>query len=514
MPGLERHIGPVLPPPVKPPSSHADLIERFRADRRSLPLHPAEKRLLWILGAHLCFLPWAMGTMHAWSQVTSLVLAFVGFVVAALPRNYTAEHTDGPAFRLHPWSRLLRFPVFWLGLALLAYIAAQGLNPSWIWERNATQWWLRRVNDIAWLPTGVDTPWERFNLWRQFVIYASAWLVVCSLWIGLTRRRSLQTFLSVLVANGLVLVLVGFLQRGLGKPFVFDLFEIAPEPLSFAAFIYKNHAGAYLALAATAACALALWHAEHGERAMRKSTPAALLALAALTLFGAVAFTLSRGAFIMIALSILSLASWLLVRRKVRGSASESGSQAVAIAVLLVFLGTVGWVARQLDYSRIIRSFDPLIKQQTKEESYRSRILARDSALDMLTDKGLRGVGAGGFRFLFPDYISKHPEVYAGGSLFWEHAHNDWLQIPIELGAAGSAVVLLGGIWLAWFFLRRRSVWHSLAMPVLIGCAQTLGHAWMDFPFQCPAILATWLALLLLAARWIELESTDTAASK
>jgi hypothetical protein len=502
----------VQPSASKPNPSHPELIERFRADRRSLPLHPAEKRLLWLVGAHLCFLPWALGTMHAWSQVTSLVLSFLGFVVAALPRDYTAMHTDGPAFRLHPWSRLTRFPIFWLGLALFAYIAAQGFNPSWIWERNETHWWLRRVNDIAWLPTGVDTPWERFNLWRQFIIYASAWLLVCSLWIGLTRRRSLQLLLTVPVVNSLVFAAVGFLQRGTGNQFVFDFFKIVPEPLSFGAFIYKNHAGAYLALAATVAIALAVWHADHGERSLRKSTPAALLGLAALGLFGAVAFTLSRGAFIMIAVCLLGLALWFLLRLKLRTASRDGGNRAVTIAVLVVFLGTIGWVARQLDYSRIVRSFDPLIKQQTMEESYRSRLLAREAALELLSVHGARGVGAGGFRFHFPTYISKYPEVYAGGHLFWEHAHNDWLQIPIELGATGSALLILGALWYGWGLFCRSGAWNSLAVPILIGCLQTLGHAWMDFPFQCPAILSTWLALLTVALRWIELEGPAPAS--
>lgn len=508
-----QHLTVPFPLTMRVPT-HADLIERFRADRRSLPLHPAEKRLLWILGAHLCFLPWALGTMHAWSQITSLVLAFVGFVAAALPRTYTAEHTDGPAFRLHPWSRLLRFPVFWLGLALLAYIAVQGLNPSWIWERNATHWWLRRVNDIAWLPTSIDTPWERFNLWRQFVIYAAAWLLVCSLWIGITRRRSLQILLTVLVCNGLAIAVAGFAQRATGADFVFDLFRVAPEPTSFGGFIYKNHAGAYLALAAAIACALALWHADRGERAMRKSTPAALLGLGAVALFGTVFFTFSRGASLVIVGTLLLLGAWYLLRRRFARAGAPAANPTVGVAVAVVFLGTLGWTVRQLDYSRIVRGFDPLIREQTMEDSFRSRLLAHEAARRLLADQGLRGVGAGGFRHLFPEYIRQYPEVYANGHLFWEHAHNDWLQISIELGLAGSALLLAGGLWFVAFFVRRGSQWHSLAVPLLLGCLQTLVHAWMDFPLQCPAILATWLAQLVIAARWTELEAAAGPLSR
>src|SRR5262249_2930567 len=51
------------------------------------PLPDAERRFLAILGVHLCFLPWALGTMHPWSQWTSLALAAVGFAFAIASAN-------------------------------------------------------------------------------------------------------------------------------------------------------------------------------------------------------------------------------------------------------------------------------------------------------------------------------------------------------------------------------------------------------------------------------------------
>jgi hypothetical protein len=127
----------------------------------------------------------------------------------------------------------------------------------------------------------------------------------------------------------------------------------------------------------------------------------------------------------------------------------------------------------------------------------------------MLGDTWQRGIGAGGFRFLYPEYVKKFPGIYSGGRLFWEHAHSDWREIPIELGAAGSLLLLLGAGWCLSVFYRGRAVWHSLAVPVLIGCTQTLAHAWFDFPFQNPAILCTWLALIAISARWLELDSSN-----
>ncbi|MBI2496992.1 MAG: hypothetical protein HYV75_03385 [Opitutae bacterium] len=237
----------------------ASLLHRFRSDRKHLPLHPLERAVLTVVALHLCFLPWALGTMHVWSQLTSLSLSLITFTLALIPRTYSGDNLPAispqvcsaisakppsgffasvsrsenrgqtPAgqqagtakfqvspratsYRLSPLPRLLKFPLFWIGLALLGYIVLQALNPSWVWERNATTWWLRRVNDIPWLPTSIDTPFERFNLWRQFIIYASAWLTVCTVWVGFTRRRSLQLLLTILVINATVLAGVGFLS--------------------------------------------------------------------------------------------------------------------------------------------------------------------------------------------------------------------------------------------------------------------------------------------------------------
>jgi hypothetical protein len=43
-------------------------------------------------------------------------------------------------------------------------------------------------------------------------------------------------------------------------------------------------------------------------------------------------------------------------------------------------------------------------------------------------------------------------------------------------------------------------------MPVALGCLLVLGHGAADFVFQNPAVLATWSVMLVIAARWPELD--------
>src|SRR5882724_5740060 len=129
-------------------------LEYFRAQAPRPNLHPLEKTLLWIVAGHLVFLPWALGTMHVWSQVVSAGFSAMALIIAVVPRNYYESTARLTPLRYHPVGRLLRFPIFWLGLAFVCYVLIQALNPAWIYETDGKRWWLRRIEEIPWLPAG------------------------------------------------------------------------------------------------------------------------------------------------------------------------------------------------------------------------------------------------------------------------------------------------------------------------------------------------------------------------
>ncbi len=136
-------------------------LEQFRGSAKRLQIHHLERLLVWVVAAHLVFLPWALGGMRQWGQWTSLGLSIVGFVIALIPRDYTEDHTGAGAFRLVCWPKLVTFPLFWLGLAMLVYVAMQAFNPAWIFVRNEKVWWMQAVAHVTWLPSGVRVPFER-----------------------------------------------------------------------------------------------------------------------------------------------------------------------------------------------------------------------------------------------------------------------------------------------------------------------------------------------------------------
>src|SRR4051812_11591005 len=81
-------------------------LDKFRAKTIRVKVHPVELACLWVVCAHLVFLPWALGGMHPWAHFTSLALAVLGFGIALLPRNYTEEYTGSGRFRLLTWPKL------------------------------------------------------------------------------------------------------------------------------------------------------------------------------------------------------------------------------------------------------------------------------------------------------------------------------------------------------------------------------------------------------------------------
>jgi hypothetical protein len=482
-------------------------LEHFRAKTKRLKVHAAELRVLWVVSAHLVFLPWALGGMRTWAHWPSLALSLLGLVLALIPRNYTAEHTGQDSFRLIMWPKLIRFPIFWLGLALLGLVTIQALNPAWTYKTDGKVYWLEQIENITWLPAGTDTPFEKWNQWRMLLIYTAAWATVCSLWIGFTRRRTLQLFITVLAINGLCLGLFGIAQRLLGNGKMFWFFE-SPNSSFFSSFIYKNHGGAYLLVTLALTCGLAAWYYLRGLRRLEKSNPSGVLAFAATCIAVSILTSYARGATLtMLAFLLLVIGGFVWHQFRLP---TGTRRPVVAIALVLIF----GYFLKTGFEALRSREAWDRIKQgiSRQDASLELRERATTAATEMLTEEGKRGVGAGAFRYLFPIYQQRYPSLLIQDKrrMFWEHAHNDVLQIPIELGIAGVTLIVCSlGYW--FLLLVRAAFWENpLSVCGSVGALAIAVYSWWDFPFQCPAILVTWTALWPIAALWARLEESST----
>lgn len=512
---LDHDCAESLNPPVRPlrPTQPKDqpgsLVERFRPGTKRPELHPLEKWTLGWVTLHLFFLPWALGTMHLWSQLTSLALAVTGFVVAARPRLYTEAQTSGDSVRVRPLQRLWRFPLFWLGLAVLAYITIQALNPAWIHKSNSSYWWIEARSNIAWLPGGMDVPFAGAGPWRAFVVFASLWLTLCTVWIGFMRRLTFRLLFMFLVANGAALALLGLAQQLTHANGIFWLVKVSSQSF-VASFIYRNHAGAYLNLMLALAAGLAWWSYTRSNRRFEKSSPAGVFIFGGVVIGTMVLFTLSRGAALTM-LGFVVLAGLAFVWSQFRQPAHQR-SNLVITALLILMAGFIGVGLYSLKVENVWKRFQGMMVDPVA--STYDRTEAHAAAIEMLAERPVLGWGAGCFRFGFPPYLYRHPSIYYSGMerrKLWEHAHNDLLQFPIEFGLAGAALFVGGIAWVFWRLCQHRFWNNPLSLPAILGTGMTLVHAWADFVFQNPAILVTWAVILLAAGRWTELDQQPTA---
>lgn len=477
----------------------------FNTPLKRIRIHPLETTLLWVVAAHLVFLPWALGTMHLWAQLVSLTLSLASFAIALVPREYTEDESTTGSFRMIPVRRLWRFPIFWLGLALLALITIQGLNPAWAYQTNGKSWWMVAIPHLTWLPSGVRGPFvaqpglPQGTEWRNLIIYTSGLLTVCAIWLGFTRRRTIQRFFTILAANGVALAAFGAAERLFGNDKIYWLIP-SDNAFFFASFIYKNHAGAFLNLMLAITCGLAAWYHVRGQRRLEKSNPSGVFVFLAMMIAVAVFISFARGATLVMIAYLCVVGVGFAVFQWRQPSASRR--PVITVALLLVFafflktgLDTVQWGQAWSRLQNVIRD---------QSLSVRAREVADHASLDMLRAHWGLGTGSGSFAFLFPIYQQHYPDIAV--RQFWEHAHNDILEFPIELGVPG--MLLFAGCFGCWGYLLIRSrVWeNAMSATIVLGCLFLVGMSWGDFIFQNPAILITWCSLWPACALWTQLE--------
>jgi tetratricopeptide (TPR) repeat protein len=137
----------------------------------------------------------------------------------------------------------------------------------------------------------------------------------------------------------------------------------------------------------------------------------------------------------------------------------------------------------------------------------RMRILV--CSLPAVAERPLLGWGIGSFSWVYPEFQGRHfsdPESWdtrlALTTKLTQRAHNDWLQLAMEMGAVGLVVVIWGLVlWWGrgWRFRRGPCAPGSRALLSGILCAGVVYalQAGFDFPMH---VMPTAMAALLLAA--------------
>lgn len=497
------------------PPSPLGSVAATREPAKQYSLHPLERTLGALAISLLFFLPWALGGMKLWGQYTAVTLAALAFIVALIPRRYDERYHASGHLRLIMWPKLLRFPIFWLGLVYFALIVCQIFNPAWTYRSSSAGWWLESIDYIRWLPHGIEgTPFKVMNGWRTLMIHGAAWLLVCALWVGITRRKTAKLILTGVALNGVLVAIVVILQRLTETKKLLWLWD-APSRYFAAGFIYKNHAGEFLCLIVALCLGLAWWHMRQAEKELKKSHPGAVWALAALLVLVGQMFTYARAATAVSLMFYVVILLAFIVRLffRTRGGTPPLATAATA----LLGVGFMAVAITQMNTNTVLEKFEKLFKED-QFASVRIRQIATTATYEMAQHSPISGHGGGSFRFLFPLYQQHHPQIftqiewfkigdtYKQGPrrLYWEYAHNDYVQFLAEFGWVGATLVL---ITLACLLIAAWQVSLVTQFGLLLmagGAALVAATAAVDFPFHNPAVLFTTVTVLALVLRWAQ----------
>lgn len=471
---------------------------------------------------------WTPGIVRWYGQIWAFLLAAGAFLTLFLPLPNTHRMADSISPREN-LRALLRFPIFWLGCALLAYVWLQLANPAFrvvFGQFGEYTDALVPLDFKRWLPRGIVAPLEETNPFRHLMQFGAAMLITCTVWVGIRHRRTLMVLLMWIVGNGFAWALWAMIQHMLKYTKIHGFYAIPPEKLGqpvpfWGTFVYASNSAAFLNLLIAACLALFFYH-ERQSRIQQRSGGPHLLWLACAVLMSVSSYmTITRASLLFTSLVLLGFLGIFMVD-VLRSKRWRALTAAVGVAVFfLVGLGAA-WRYGIFDQKRIQNEWGTLMQSATKpEDDERSRNYKVIQVV--LEQNWVWGWGAGSFRYVYPIYQEFYPEVKARYKRWvqdpqtkkwsasqtvvvrWDYCHNDWLQFPLELGAIGAGV--LGSILVGWFGYccrRVRQVRAEHAM-LAVGLAGALLHSFVDFNLHMSLIHLTFALLVVMLCKWLQL---------
>jgi len=120
--------------------------------------------------------------------------------------------------------------------------------------------------------------------------------------------------------------------------------------------------------------------------------------------------------------------------------------------------------------------------------------------LTLIRDQPILGTGSGTFYTAFPQYRGNDIPLY------YDHAHNDYLQFIAEHGVVGVlplAMLLAASFGMAIQTMRKRRtlLFQAIAFAPVMAIIAMLLHSTVDFNLQIPANAATFV--IIISVSWV-----------
>jgi len=318
-------------------------------------------------------------------------------------------------------------------------------------------------------------------------------MMLLSLLLVTTENR-LKQLVIVMVLSGTFQAVYGSLQAMSGNELTW-VFKVSNSDIATGGFIYKNHFANFLLLSLSMGIGLLVANLSHQRH---NSTKAKLRELVGSFLQGKAVLRIA------LALMVIGL---VMSRSRMGNAAFFIAMTATGIFAFFYFKNRTKGLTLLLISLFVIDTFIlgawfGLDKVKTRIEETSLSQETRDEVniygLELIQKYPLTGTGAGSFYTVFP--MVQGDDV----KLFYDHAHNDYLQFTIEYGI--PFILLLAGLvltslWQSIYTMRYRknNLMKGLAFGCMMAIIGMLIHISVDFNLQAPANAVYFILILTLA---------------
>jgi O-antigen ligase len=426
--------------------------------------------------------PWAWGLMNISSYLLLLSTVFVyGERTRQYLKNYKVPLGLLAVFVAYSSAQIVPLPLWLLQYISPSAAAIHDVAISSIGQNSEVS----RYGTLS-----IDPAQSTISLFKT-LSYTS--LFVCTLLLCNSIER-IRTMLLTITCIGVFQATYGTLEvlLALDRSLIFSL---PVSGIASGTFVYKNHYANYLMLClsmgvgylvSTLLLKAPTFQTNHKVRNILETllNGKALVRIALAIMVIALVMSRSRmgNTAFFVSMSIVGLLSLFLIKKRTRG---------LSILIISMFIIDMFILSAWFGLDKVkMRLEQTNLSQETRDE------VIRDS-LPLLQDFAFTGSGMGSFYGIFPKY--QGDDI----NLFYDHAHNDYLQFAIEAGIPFTLLLFLLPILAMICCIksikhRRNPVMKGTAFGCLMVIIGMAIHMSVDFPLQAPANTALFMVLLAL----------------
>jgi len=335
----------------------------------------------------------------------------------------------------------------------------------------------------------------RYETSSKALLYC-AYGMLCFLVVQCVRRASQAKKLALILSiYGFSVALFALIQSLAPNGKIYWLREAHLGGWIYGPYVNHNHYAGLMEMLVPIPLVFCFTRYAYGVRRTIAGVGAAVMA-------STVFLSGSRGGMLALAVEMTFFAAVLMARRK----------RPKAIIVGGVFLLVVFGLAAWLGGSELANRMASIRTEAKAEMSGGMRLAIDRDSLHMFLKKPVLGWGLGTFPIVYPQFRSFYT------NFFVNEAHNDYLQLLVEMGAVGFATMLWFLVALYRNGLKKLHDWSiningAVTLAALLGCTGILVHSFVDFNLHVPGNAAFFYALCMLAVSEPLLRSTPRRRS-